>query len=74
MCGPRVGNKHFQTSARKSQHTINVPSTLVLTWGSVHKCRDYSKVLQWARVNYVHGRNVADIERVPGALERDTRP
>ncbi|KAF7585873.1 hypothetical protein BBP40_009948 [Aspergillus hancockii] len=43
-------------------------------FNTVHKCRDYSKVLEWARVNYVHGRNIADIERAPGALERETRP
>ncbi|OGM44990.1 hypothetical protein ABOM_005775 [Aspergillus bombycis] len=43
-------------------------------FNTIHKCRDYSKVLEWARRNYVHGRDVADIERAPGALERDTRP
>ncbi|KAL3463243.1 hypothetical protein BJX64DRAFT_257384 [Aspergillus heterothallicus] len=44
-------------------------------FSTVHKCRPYSKVLDWARDNYVHGsRNVADIERAPGAKERETRP
>ncbi|THC96955.1 hypothetical protein EYZ11_003563 [Aspergillus tanneri] len=43
-------------------------------FSTMHKCRDYTKVLEWARENYVHGINVADIERAPGALERDTRP
>ncbi|KAH8703315.1 hypothetical protein BGW36DRAFT_354739 [Talaromyces proteolyticus] len=43
-------------------------------FSTVHKCRPYSKVLDWAHANYVHGSNVADLERAPGALERDTRP
>ncbi|PCG89967.1 Protein of unknown function DUF3328 [Penicillium occitanis (nom. inval.)] len=43
-------------------------------FNTVHKCRPYSKVLDWARTNYVHSRNVSDLERAAGALERDTRP
>lgn len=37
-------------------------------------CRPYSKVISWAQDNFVHGRNVADIERAPGAIELDARP
>ncbi|KAL3481674.1 hypothetical protein BJX99DRAFT_253202 [Aspergillus californicus] len=44
-------------------------------FSTVHKCRPYDKVLDWARENYVHSsRDVADIERAPGAMERDERP
>ncbi|KAI9372942.1 hypothetical protein BJX61DRAFT_410985 [Aspergillus egyptiacus] len=43
-------------------------------FSTVHKCRPYSKVIDWARENYVHSRNVADIERAPGAKEMDERP
>ncbi|KAL4938419.1 hypothetical protein BDV06DRAFT_56530 [Aspergillus oleicola] len=44
-------------------------------FSTIHKCRPYSKVLDWARENYVHAsRNIADIERAPGAKERETRP
>ncbi|MCJ1308347.1 hypothetical protein MMC25_002000 [Agyrium rufum] len=43
-------------------------------FSTVHKCRPYAKVLEWAHAEHVHGRVVADLKRAPGALERDTRP
>jgi len=43
-------------------------------FNNVHKCRPYSKILDWAQENYVHEGNISDIKRAPGALELDARP
>ncbi|KAJ8061253.1 hypothetical protein OCU04_010322 [Sclerotinia nivalis] len=43
-------------------------------FNTVHMCRPYSKVINWAQENFVHNRNVSDIERAPGALELEARP
>ncbi|KAF7860756.1 hypothetical protein EAF04_008274 [Stromatinia cepivora] len=43
-------------------------------FNTVHMCRSYSKVINWAQENFVHNGNVSDIERAPGALELGARP
>jgi hypothetical protein len=75
MYGPKVGSRLSLTSARMISllHFFALESVFDITI-RVHKCRDYSKVLDWAHENFVHGRSVADLERAPGALERETRP
>lgn len=75
MSGLKAGSRHFQISTRKVLYILTIATAEAnLAYKSVHKCRPYSKVLDWARDNYVHSRNVSDLERAPGALERDTRP
>ena len=75
MSGLKAGSRHFQISTRKVLYILIIAiAEANLAYKSIHKCRPYSKVLDWARDNYVHSRNVSDLERAPGALERDTRP
>lgn len=40
----------------------------------IHKCRPYSKVLDWAEEHSVHSLNVSGFVRAPGALEQEGRP
>lgn len=40
----------------------------------MHKCRPYSKVLDWAEEHNIHSLDVSGFVRVPGALEKEGRP
>ncbi|KGO46103.1 Protein of unknown function DUF3328 [Penicillium expansum] len=66
MCSPDVGIITY-VWAKGYKHPFP-------DFNIIHKCRDYSRLLEWVKENDVHGRNVSDLQRVPGAKERETRP